>query len=144
MRASVRQAGTMPASEVKGKTLRNLGWEHTFVDELPGDPDESGVEGGQPRQVHGALYSRVEPTDGSNKPPYLIAHSREAAALLDLDESECTTSDFAKVFGGKDLSCLREASVDLLPFAQNYGGHQVRERGRSRERPRPNCTPLLR
>ncbi len=77
-------------------SLGLLPWKHTFVDELPGDKEE----GGGPRQVHSALYSRVEPTPSSSE-PYLIAHSREAAELLGLDERECSTADFARAFSGK-------------------------------------------
>ena len=103
----------------KGKALRDLSWESTFVTSLPGDPEKNFSS---PRQVHGAFWSPIQPTDDSGNSPYLIAHSREACELLELDESSCTTSDFANVFGGKDLSSL--ADCGLVPFAQNYGGHQ--------------------
>ena len=81
----------------KGRKLCDIEWDHSFITQLPGDKEE----GGRTRQVHGALFSRVEPTPSGNA-PYVIAHSREAAALLELDETECTTSDdFAKAFSGK-------------------------------------------
>ena len=108
---------TMSPPRAGDKTLGTLSWEKTFTEELPGEP--GGVDP-SPRQVHSAFWSATEPTDGSGKPAHLIAYSREAIALLDLDESQCTTSDFAQFFGGKSLLDLK----DLRPFAQNYGGHQ--------------------
>lgn len=39
-------------------------------------------------QVEDALYSLVEPTPTGTE-PYLVAYSKDTAALLDLDTSEC-------------------------------------------------------
>ena len=38
--------------------MRDLRFDNRFVRELPGDPEQ----GRHVRQVHGACYSRVEPT----------------------------------------------------------------------------------
>ena len=92
--------------------LTSLRFDNAFVRELPGDPEP----GWWPRQVAGALYSRVDPTPVSA--PRLIAHAREVAALLGISEAEIATSEFAQVFGGN-------AVVDgMAPYAANYGGHQ--------------------
>src|SRR3954468_19426118 len=92
--------------------MQDLRFDNTFVRELPGDPRTDP----RVRQVHGALYSRVEPTPVAA--PRLIAHSREVAALLGIAESTIATPEFAKVFGGSAL-------VDgMEPYAANYGGHQ--------------------
>ncbi|QDZ23314.1 UPF0061 domain-containing protein [Chloropicon primus] len=105
------------SSSTAGRTLPTLNWDKSFVKELPGDEETSSGT----RQVHGAFWSRVEPTPAtSSSRPYLISHSREAAALLDLDEGECHSQDFVNLFGGKEIA----SSLDLAPFAQNYGGHQ--------------------
>ena len=66
--------------------------------------------------MHGALYSRVEPTPVAA--PRLIAYSREVAALLGIDEADIASPAFAQVFGGNAL-------LDgMQPYAANYGGHQ--------------------
>jgi len=66
--------------------------------------------------VHGALYSRVEPTPVAA--PRLIAWSREVAAILDIDPADIESAAFAQVFGGNAL-------LDgMQPYAANYGGHQ--------------------
>ncbi|NNC25082.1 hypothetical protein HKX41_13155, partial [Salinisphaera sp. USBA-960] len=49
--------------------MHALRFDNAFVRDLPGDPDTApGV-----RQVHGALYSRVDPTPVAA--PRLLAHS---------------------------------------------------------------------
>ena len=66
--------------------------------------------------MHGALYSRVEPTPVAA--PRLIAYSREVAALLGIDAADIESPEFAQVFGGNAL-------LDgMQPYAANYGGHQ--------------------
>jgi uncharacterized protein YdiU (UPF0061 family) len=92
--------------------LANLRFDNAFVRELPGDPDA----GPRQRQVHGALYSRVEPTPVAA--PRLLAHSREVAELLDIDAADIDSPEFARVFGGNALVAGME------PYAANYGGHQ--------------------
>ena len=92
--------------------MQALRFDNSFVRELPADPES----GPRIRQVHKALYSRVEPTPVAA--PRLIAHSAEVAALLDIGESEIASSEFAQVFGGNALAAGME------PYAANYGGHQ--------------------
>jgi uncharacterized protein YdiU (UPF0061 family) len=87
-------------------------FDNSFVRDLPADPHV----GTQRRQVHGALYSRVDPTPVTA--PRLVAYSREVAALLDIDKADIESSTFAQVFGGNVLLGGME------PYAANYGGHQ--------------------
>src|SRR3990172_266949 len=87
-------------------------FDNAFVRELPGDPQT----GSRRRQVHGALYSRVEPAPVAA--PQLIGYSREVAALLGVDPEYIQSPTFAQVFGG---SALLEG---MEPYAANYGGHQ--------------------
>ena len=89
-----------------------LRFDNTFVSRLPGDP----LAGSQRRQVHGALFSHIEPTPV--RAPRLIAHSREVAAMLGIDEAYVASPEFAKVFGGNALL------EGMRPYAANYGGHQ--------------------
>ncbi len=92
--------------------MQSLQFDNRFVRELPADPET----GPRVRQVHKALYSRVEPTPVAE--PKLIAHSPEMAAILGISETDITSPDFAKVFGGNAL-------IDgMEPYAANYGGHQ--------------------
>jgi len=81
-----------------------------FVTELPGDPEE----GPRRRQVHGACYSRVEPTPVPD--PKLVAWVPEVAALLGLDADP--GPEVAQVLGG----CALVKGMD--PYAACYGGHQ--------------------
>ncbi|HEX7955147.1 MAG TPA: YdiU family protein, partial [Burkholderiales bacterium] len=78
----------------------------------PADP----ASGPGRRQVHGALYSRVEPTPVAA--PRLIAWSREVAELLDIDAADIAAPAFAQVFSGNALL------EGMQPYAANYGGHQ--------------------
>lgn len=68
------------------------------------------------REVRAAAYSRVDPTPVAN--PQLLSWSRETAALLDLDDNDVASPEFARVFGGNTLL------PGMQPFAANYGGHQ--------------------
>jgi uncharacterized protein YdiU (UPF0061 family) len=92
--------------------VRSLRFDNSFVASLPADPEH----GARVRQVHSALYSRVEPTPVAA--PRLIAHSREVATLLDIDEKDIASPRFAQVFGGNALL------EGMQPYAANYGGHQ--------------------
>ena len=92
--------------------MQNLRFDNSFVRALPADPEA----GPRVRQVHGALYSRVDPTPVAA--PRLLAHSREVAALLGIDETDIASPAFARVFGGNALLDGME------PYAANYGGHQ--------------------
>jgi len=92
--------------------MQSLHFDNTFVRNLPADPQE----GPRRRQVHRALYSRVQPTPVAA--PRLIAHAPEVAMLLGIDEAEVATQEFAHVFGGNSLA------EGMQPYAANYGGHQ--------------------
>ena len=93
-------------------SLQALRFDNRFVRELPADPQT----GSQRRQVHGALYSFVDPTPVSA--PRLLAHSPEVAALLGLDESAVASPEFGQIFGGNALL------QGMQPYAAAYGGHQ--------------------
>ncbi len=89
-----------------------LQFDNRFVRELPGDPETSS----RVRQVQSALYSAINPSPVAA--PRLVAHSRETAALLGIDEDFVHSPEFAQVFGGNQL-------LDgMQPYAANYGGHQ--------------------
>ncbi|MDD3814363.1 MAG: YdiU family protein [Desulfocapsaceae bacterium] len=89
-----------------------LRFDNKFVRELPGDQQADNYR----RQVTGACYSRVQPTEVAD--PKLVAYSREAAALLDLSPEACATPSFTEVFAGNRLL------PGMKPFAMCYGGHQ--------------------
>src|SRR3954465_8446298 len=92
--------------------MQSLHFDNRFVRELPADPET----GPRRRQVHRALYSRVDPTPVAQ--PSLIAYSPEVAALLGIDEREIESQKFAEVFAGNVLI------EGMEPYAANYGGHQ--------------------
>ena len=92
--------------------LDTLRFDNRFVRELPGDPEQ----GDRRREVRGAVWSSIEPTPVAA--PTLLAHSREVAALLGLDETDVASPAFAQVFGGNALL------PGMQPYASNYGGHQ--------------------
>jgi uncharacterized protein YdiU (UPF0061 family) len=92
--------------------MHSFRFDNRFIRELPADPHV----GPERRQVHGALYSWVQPTPVTA--PQLIAHSPEVAALLGIDPGFIASPEFAQVFGGNAL-------LDgMQPYAANYGGHQ--------------------
>lgn len=92
--------------------MNSLVFDNAFVRDLPADPDTSLRR----RQVHGACYSRVEPT--KVVAPRLIAWSPECATLLDLDAADVRSPDFAEIFGGN------RTLPGMQPYAAVYGGHQ--------------------
>ena len=92
--------------------MMDFRWDNRFVRELPADPRS----GTQPRQVAGALYSRVDPTPVAS--PKLIAYSAEMAAQLGLSATEIQSDRFAQVFAGNSLL------EGMQPYSANYGGHQ--------------------
>ena len=92
--------------------MRALRFDNAFVRELPADPSTEPRR----RQVHGALFSRVQPTPVAS--PRVVAHSREMAASLGFTEAEVGSPEFAQVFGGNALV------EGMQPYAANYGGHQ--------------------
>lgn len=92
--------------------MQTLRFDNTFVGKLTADPEA----GPRLRQVHGALYSRVDPTPVAA--PRLLAHAREVASLLGIAAADVASPAFAQVFGGNAL-------LDgMQPYAANYGGHQ--------------------
>jgi len=83
-----------------------------WVSQLPADERA----GGPPRQVWGAAYSFVEPSEPPA--PRLISVSESAAQLIGLGAEELASPDFvALMSGAASLSGAR-------PFAHAYGGHQ--------------------
>jgi uncharacterized protein YdiU (UPF0061 family) len=92
--------------------MQSLTFDNAFIRDLPGDPET----GAQRRQVHGALYSRINTTPVAA--PRLIAHAAEVARLVGIDDAEIASARFARVFGGNDLL------PGMEPYAANYGGHQ--------------------
>jgi uncharacterized protein YdiU (UPF0061 family) len=92
--------------------LDALRFDNRFVRELPGDPEA----GFRRREVRGALWSAIEPTPVAA--PTLLAHSRDVATLLGLDDADVASPAFAQVFGGNALLS------GMQPYAGNYGGHQ--------------------
>lgn len=87
-------------------------FDNAFVRELPGDASSEP----RPRQVHGALYSPVDPTRVAA--PRLIAYSPEVASLLGFPDESIASQAFADVFGGNALL------AGMQPYAASYGGHQ--------------------
>jgi uncharacterized protein YdiU (UPF0061 family) len=92
--------------------LDRLPFDNRFTAALPADPEPSNRR----RQVHGAAYSRVEPTPVAA--PSTLVVSPEVAELLGLPEALWRSDDFAAVFAGNRVP----AGAD--PFAMCYGGHQ--------------------
>lgn len=92
--------------------LAALKFDNSFTRELRGDP----IADNYRRQVPGACYSFVDPTPVSQ--PGLVAFSREAAALIDLQEPACRSEKFLATFSGNSLE------PGMQPFAMCYGGHQ--------------------
>ena len=83
-----------------------------FVSSTPGDP----LTDRRPRQVHGALWSKVHPTPVSS--PRLIASSAEVMAQLGIDEATLRSDEALRVLSGNGLW------PGMVPYAANYGGHQ--------------------
>ncbi|WNG44045.1 YdiU family protein [Archangium minus] len=83
-----------------------------FIDSTPGDP----LADRRSRQVHGALWSKVQPTPVSA--PRLVAFSPEVVRLLGLDEAALQSPEWVKVLAGNALW------PGMVPYAANYGGHQ--------------------
>jgi len=83
-----------------------------FVRELPGDPSTVNM----PRQVHGALYSRVLPTKVSA--PRVLTSTREVADTLGLTAEDMASPEIAAVLGGN------RTFEGMKPYAACYGGHQ--------------------
>lgn len=93
-------------------TLASLRFDNRLVRAMPADPEP----GNFPRQVSGALYSRVKPRPV--RAPRLIAYAVEVAELLGLSEADCRSPAFVRVMAGNALLDGME------PHATCYGGHQ--------------------
>jgi serine/tyrosine/threonine adenylyltransferase len=93
-------------------SLTSLQFDNAFIRDLPGDPDH----GSGTRQVHGAMYSRIDPSPVAA--PRVIAWSREMAAALGFNDADIANPLFAQVFGGNGIM------GGMQPWASNYGGHQ--------------------
>ncbi|MEM9202833.1 MAG: YdiU family protein [Actinomycetota bacterium] len=93
-------------------TLDDLTFDNRFTDDLPADP----VDVNQPRQVHHAAFSRVQPKPTAE--PTLLIHSPEVLADLGLAPEVADSDAFVGVFSGN-------STLDAMdPFAMAYGGHQ--------------------
>ncbi len=92
--------------------LEALSFDNRFVRELPADGETKNYT----RQVNSACYSFVSPSPVSQ--PKLVAHAREVAERLDLDDSACLSEKFAEIFSGNRLL------EGMQPYATCYGGHQ--------------------
>lgn len=101
-----------PRPPVTVGRLDELAFDNRFTVGLPADPDPTNGR----RQVHGAAYSRVQPTPTAR--PRTLAWSAEVAELLGLSPEVCASDDFAAVFSGNRVP----AGAD--PFAMAYAGHQ--------------------
>src|SRR3546814_16715390 len=98
--------------------LPPLRFDNAFLRELPGDPDAGpGI-----RQVHGALWSRVDPEPVAL--PRLLAHSQEIAEQLAFDAQTVASPEFAAVFAGNALM------PGMAPFAAHYGRSEERRVGK--------------
>ncbi|EPS69914.1 hypothetical protein M569_04849 [Genlisea aurea] len=93
--------------------LEELRWDHSFVNELPGDPRTDNI----PREVLNSCYTKVSPSAQVDN-PQLVAWSDLVAELLDLDHAEFERPDFPMIFSGAS------PLVGMIPYAQCYGGHQ--------------------
>ncbi|GIK87355.1 MAG: UPF0061 protein [Betaproteobacteria bacterium] len=92
--------------------MRPLRFDNRFARDLPGDPV---LQPGR-RQVHGALYSHVQPSPVAA--PRLVAWSPECAALVGWSEADVRAPRFTQVMAGNALL------EGMQPIAANYGGHQ--------------------
>ncbi|PCJ61801.1 MAG: hypothetical protein COA79_05755 [Planctomycetota bacterium] len=80
--------------------------------ELPKDEEIDNYS----RQVFNSFYSYAKPEQVKN--PKLISFSKEVASILDLEEKDCLTEEFTKVFSGN------QQLDQMNPHATCYGGHQ--------------------
>lgn len=115
MTASV-SAVAEPAPGTRLRTLKELEFDNTFTNELPGDPLP---HTGKRRQVNEAFYSFVTPTS-TGETAQLVMHSPEVARIVGLNPAECLTDEFAAVMSGNAILPATQGKS----WAQNYGGHQ--------------------
>ena len=86
--------------------------QNKFTSALPADP----IEANEPRQVHQACYSFVEPKKPSN--PSLIHASKEIVKEIGLSQEDLVSNDFLNVFSGNTIY------PETKPYAMAYAGHQ--------------------
>ncbi|MDO9214603.1 MAG: YdiU family protein [Methylococcales bacterium] len=92
--------------------LDDLTFDNRFIRDLPADEEPLNTR----RQVFGACYSRVLPTQVVK--PHCVIYAQEVADLLDLSPEVCVSDEFTQVFAGNRLAEGMEA------YATCYGGHQ--------------------
>ena len=99
-----------PLAAKRVEALRDLdaiGFDNTFVRELPGDAVSANV----PRQVSNACYTRVNPTPVAE--PRLLAWSSDLGNFLGIRRPESA-----------DLLSGNKVLPGMEPYAARYGGHQ--------------------
>lgn len=89
-----------------------LHFDNRLVRELPGESDTRNHS----RQVHGALWSPVMPTQV--EAPELLAYSRDMAQLLGLDADDLASPQWVAALAGNALL------PGMTAYATCYGGHQ--------------------
>ncbi len=92
--------------------LDTLDFDNRFTNQLEADAVTANV----PRQVRGALFSRVEPTPTAA--PSLVAVSNEMLELLGISEEQASSAEFLDMVSGNLVL------ADMDSFAMRYGGHQ--------------------
>jgi uncharacterized protein YdiU (UPF0061 family) len=97
----------------KSKQKLVLNFDNAIVRELPLDRIEYN---NNPRIVYGALYSRVRPTPVKN--PRIVAISRKALKLIDMDKNQIMGQDFVEYFAGNKIIPGSD------PISHCYCGHQ--------------------
>ena len=88
-----------------------LKFNNRFLHTLPGDVNPRNHS----RQVHGAFWSRVEPTPVAA--PRLIAYSSEVAATLGLSDAQMHSPEVVNALSGNGTLPGMET------YATVYGGH---------------------
>ena len=89
-----------------------LHFDNRLIRELPGESESANF----PRQVHGAVWSPVVPTPVPS--PQLLAHSREMAEMLGLDETVLKSAEWTEALAGNTLI------PGMASYATCYGGYQ--------------------
>ncbi|KAI6646551.1 Selenoprotein O [Oopsacas minuta] len=92
--------------------MESLKFNNRALQQLPIDRDEQNYV----RTVTGACFSRLQPTPVEN--PTLVAHSKSALSLLDIDPDKESIDSFVEYFSGNKVLPGSE------PAAHCYCGHQ--------------------
>jgi hypothetical protein len=108
-------------------------------------------------QVEDALYSLVDPTPSGSE-PYLVAYSKEVAAMLDLDAQECerwggqvVNQTITRISSRCFAVALYSSSILLGGFvlqvdtftAERYSPHQITRHNSKVQAPAPWGTSSL-